>query len=168
MKDLYHLDCVVSHGTFEFDFVVNKGSDSTKGLSRILKWHIRDRVTHLTHLHRYSTSTMPQISLQLAQVCQIALGRERTSSSRLGPSAMPRNVSSHGTNSQGNSYTSYSDGSYSYSNSYNSNGSSQSSSYYYANSGSGHGFYNSKSDSSSGQYSSHTNYGSGNTNTRSK
>lgn len=82
--------------------------------------------------------------------------------------AMPRGVSSYGTNSQGNSYTSYSDRSYSYSNSYNSNGSSQSSSYYYSNTGSGHGFYSSKSDSSSGQYSSHTNYGNGTTTTRSK
>ena len=82
--------------------------------------------------------------------------------------AMPRGVSSYVTNSQGNGYTSYSDGSYSYSNSYNSNGSSQSSSYYYSNTGSGHGFYSSKSDSSSGQYSSHTNYGNGTTTTRSK
>ena len=63
---------------------------------------------------------------------------------------MPKSVSSAGTNSQGNSYTSYSDGSYRYSNS---TGGGGGSSYYGTSSG---GFY-----SDNAGYSSYSNSNTG-------
>merc|ERR1712029_516479 len=65
---------------------------------------------------------------------------------------MPREVNNSGTNSQGNSYTSYSDGAYRYTNS---NSGGQTSGRYF-NDGHGHGFYKS-ANQPTGNYSFHQN-----------
>merc|ERR1711872_862251 len=73
-----------------------------------------------------------------------------------------REVVSKGTNSQGNEYTSYSDGAYRYKNETSTGGNTK-----YYNTGSGHGFYENKGGSkeSGGQpYKTHYNYNQGTSN----
>merc|ERR1711931_274355 len=73
-----------------------------------------------------------------------------------------REVVSKGTNSQGNEYTSYSDGAYRYTNETSTGGNTK-----YYNTGNGHGFYENKGGSkeSGGQpYKTHYNYNQGTSN----